>query len=110
MSMLIKNRHTIRTGRRKTVDVEVDHALELGLRFTSNQRRAFNALYLARLQTPSGWLSDAAILRIGWDYDPSAVSEAVVRATISRLRGKLQGTTWRVENVHGGMYRLSQVE
>lgn len=88
--------------------VEVDHALELGLHFGASQRALFNALYTAKQQTSSGWMSTDAILRLGWNYDPDFAARSLVRVAVYRLRRKLKGTRYGVESADGGMYRLTE--
>lgn len=110
MGTLLKNSYTIRTGSGRSFLIDVDYALDLGLKLSAVQRRVFNALYLAKEQTDSGWVSDSVVLRVGWGYGADEVSEAIVRVTVYRLRVSLRGTCWWVETAGGGMYRLVTVD
>jgi len=110
MSTLVRNKHTVRTGTGRTVHVEQDYALEQGLNLGLSQRRVFNALWLAKEQTPSGWISDAAILRIGWDWGTEDVTESLVKVAIHRLRAHLKTSKWWVESAEGGMFRLIEID
>jgi len=112
MSTLVRNKHTVRTGTGRTVQVEQDYALEQGLNIGLSLRRVFNALWLAKEQTPSGWISDAAILRIGWDWGTDDVTESLVKVAIHRLREyfKKSKEPWWVESAEGGMFRMVTID
>lgn len=66
----------------------------------------FNALYIARQQTPNGWIHKATLARIVFGCELSCLSINTVWAAVRRLKYSLSGTGWTIERTHGGVYRL----